>query len=167
MPDRRVGSWLIGALGGVGSTVALGLAALRRGLTDATGLVTELPLFAGLDLDAPSAFVLGGHEIRRGGWSDSVATLAGRIRAFEPDTVEACTPDLEEWSKNLRTGSVVNSGEAIAALADRHDLPAASKQTAADDFRRLQGDLREFRDRHRLDQVVVVNVASTEPAVDE
>src|SRR5262249_17042498 len=37
MANRRVGIWLIGACGGVGTTAALGLAALRRGLTDTTG----------------------------------------------------------------------------------------------------------------------------------
>ena len=54
MSNRRVGLWLIGAFGGVGSTAALGLAALGRGLTDTTSLVTALPLFDGLDLDAPA-----------------------------------------------------------------------------------------------------------------
>src|SRR5262245_14030321 len=33
MSERRVGLWLIGAFGGVATTAALGLAALRRGLT--------------------------------------------------------------------------------------------------------------------------------------
>src|SRR6059058_1470181 len=65
MAQRRVGLWLIGACGGVGSTTALGLAALARGLTPTTGLVTALPRFAGLDLDVPSNFVVGGHDIRQ------------------------------------------------------------------------------------------------------
>jgi myo-inositol-1-phosphate synthase len=165
MPERRVGLWLIGALGGVGSTVALGLAALRRGLTDTTGLVTGLPQFAGLDLDGPGAFVLGGHDIRRGTWDQSVATLARRIGAFDQAVVEACGADLEDWSRNLRPGSVLNSGETIAALADRPDLPPPA--AARTDIARLGSDLNEFRDRNRLDQIVVVNVASTEPAIDE
>ena len=45
MSNRRVGLWLIGACGGVGTTAALGLAALGRGVTDTTSLVTALPLF--------------------------------------------------------------------------------------------------------------------------
>ena len=53
MPERRVGLWLIGALGGVGSTIALGLAAMRRGLTDRTGLVTDLPFFPGSTSTTP------------------------------------------------------------------------------------------------------------------
>src|SRR5207245_10930536 len=73
MPQRRVGLWFIGACGGVASTSALGLAALARGLTPTTGLVTALPEFAGLDLDAPANFVLGGHEVRQ-------ATLLSAVR---------------------------------------------------------------------------------------
>src|SRR5687767_1799602 len=104
MPERRVGLWLIGVLGGVGSTTALGLAALRRGLTDTTGLVTGLPQFASLDLDNPASFVVGGHDIRRGSLAGSVTTLARRIGAFDPAVVDACMPDLEQWGRNTRPG---------------------------------------------------------------
>ena len=48
MSQRRVGLWMIGAFGGVGTTAALGLAALSRRLTDTTSLVTALPVFEGL-----------------------------------------------------------------------------------------------------------------------
>lgn len=164
MPERRVGLWLIGALGGVGSTVALGLAALRRGLTDASGLVTGLPLFGRLDLDGPAAFVLGGHDIRGGGWAQSVPLLARRIGAFEPTVVEACLPTLEAWDTNLRPGSVLNSGETIAGVADRKDLVTERSPRAVVEL--VKRDLEDFRARHQLDQVVVCNVASTEPATE-
>jgi myo-inositol-1-phosphate synthase len=160
MPERRVGLWLVGALGGVGSTVALGLAALRRGLTDTTGLVTGLPLFAALDLDSPAAFVLGGHDIRRGSWAESVRTLARRIGAFDPAVVDKCIPDLEN-SANLRGGIVLGSGETIEALADRPDLPPRPPTPWAA-INVLQKHLIDFREHQSLDQVVVVNVASTE-----
>ena len=65
MSQRRVGLWLIGAVGGVSSTAALGLSALSRKLTDTTSLVTATPLFDGLDLDDFDQFVIGGHDIRR------------------------------------------------------------------------------------------------------
>jgi myo-inositol-1-phosphate synthase len=164
MPERRVGLWLIGALGGVGSTVALGLAALRRGFADTTGLVTALPLFSDVDLDPPAALVLGGHDIRRGSWVESVSTLAQRIGAFDPAAVEACMPDLEAASANVLPGIVADNGDTIAALADRPEVMRGSARAAVDHVR---SDLREFRERHRLDQVVAINVASTEPpAVD-
>ena len=50
MTRRRVGLWLVGAFGGVGTTITLGLSAMARGLADRTGLVTELPPFRELPL---------------------------------------------------------------------------------------------------------------------
>ena len=50
MAKKKVGLWLIGACGGVGTTAALGLAAIRNKLSDTTSLVTELPLFETLKL---------------------------------------------------------------------------------------------------------------------
>ena len=65
MTRRRVGLWLVGAFGGVGTTITLGLAAMARGLSDRTGLVTELPEFRELPLPEPADFVVGGHDIRQ------------------------------------------------------------------------------------------------------
>src|SRR5207248_3304192 len=134
---------------------------LRRGLTDATALVTARPQFHQLDLDLPGQFVLGGHDIRRGDFATSVRALARGSSIFDPTVVEACTPDLEAWSADVRPGTVMNSGDTIAALADRPDLPR--RNTPREIVSVLQADLAQFRTRHRLDQVVVVNVASTEP----
>src|SRR5205823_8164224 len=83
MSNRRVGLWLIGSFGGVASTAALGLAALGRGLADGTSMVTELPLFGGLDLDPPSAFVVGGHEVRKGGFRKTVREFRERANVFD------------------------------------------------------------------------------------
>src|SRR5918911_1381534 len=124
MSNRRVGLWLVGACGGVGSTAALGLAALARGLTDTTSLVTALPLFEDLDLDPPDAFVVGGHEVRRAGFRQSVAELRKRANVFDPDVIEACSPDLQRWEATPRPGTALNAGAAIARLAE---LPEARR----------------------------------------
>src|SRR5437879_2087292 len=116
MSDRRVGLWLIGAFGGVGSTAALGLAALNRGLSDGTSMVTLLPLFQKLDLDKPGQFVLGGHDIRRSSYRQAVTELHERANVFSPGLIDACLPDLERWSANVRPGTVLNSGATIAKL---------------------------------------------------
>lgn len=161
MPNRRVGLWLIGALGGVGATVALGLAAWRRRLCDTTGLVTALPPFAPIDLDPPEAFVVGGHDIRAGSFVQSAAAFAKRSAAFPAALIDACNDDLAAWSENIRPGVLLNDNEAITTLADRADLPLVRSAVAA--IALIQDDVRQFRDHHSLDQVVVVNVASTEP----
>jgi myo-inositol-1-phosphate synthase len=164
MNDRRVGLWLIGAFGGVGTTAALGLAALGRGLIDSTSLVTALPQFEPLGLDAAASFVVGGHEIRRGGFRQTVCDLQQRSNIFEHDLAQACQPDLERWEANVRPGTVLNAGPTIARLADVPEAQAAETPRAA--VERVQADLRQFQQAQRLDQVVVVNVSSTEPPFD-
>ncbi|MGH7227311.1 MAG: inositol-3-phosphate synthase, partial [Gemmataceae bacterium] len=160
MTTQRVGLWLIGACGGVGTTAALGLAALGRGLSDCASLVTALPLFESLGLDEPAQFVVGGHEIRRAGFRQTVSELQKRSNVFDRDISKACDEDLQGWEANLRPGTLLGSGPAIARLSDRADVP--SGETARQAVERLQTDLRRFGDTHKLDQVVVVNVSSTE-----
>jgi myo-inositol-1-phosphate synthase len=161
MNERRVGLWLIGAFGGVGTTAVLGLAALRRGLMDTTGLVTALPLFDGIDLDHPDQFVVGGHDIRRTSYRQAVQDLRDRSGIFDAALAEACLPDLAAWGENVRPGTVLNAGATIARLADLPEAQRADSPRAA--IERIQADLRTFRETHRLDQVVVLNVSSTEP----
>ncbi len=161
MTERRVGLWLIGAFGGVGTTAVLGLAALRRNRTDGTSLVTALPLFDGVDLDHPDQFVVGGHDVRRTSYLQSVTGLHQRSNIFDAGVIEDCRPDLDAWTANVRPGTVLNAGPTIARLADLPEVQRVDTPRAA--VERIQADLRAFRDAHRLDQVVVLNVASTEP----
>lgn len=161
MTQRRVGLWLIGACGGVASTTALGLAALARGLTPTTGMVTGLPAFAAHDFDEPGAFVLGGHDIRKGNFLTAARELHARSNVFDERTLAACGADLEAWSANVRPGVVYRPNTAITALADRTDARRAD--TAREAVDAIQADLKAFKTAHKLDQVVVVNAASTEP----
>jgi myo-inositol-1-phosphate synthase len=126
-----------------------------------TGLVTALPMFAPVDLDPPNRFVLGGHDVRRASFRDGIRDLQRLSNVFEPGLVEACLPDLDGWTENVRPGSVLNSGPTITGLADLPEACRADPPRAI--IERIQTDLRDFRSRHRLDQVIVLNVASTEP----
>src|SRR6516164_3732453 len=164
MNDRRGGLWMIGAFGGVATTAALGLAALSRRLTDETSLVTALPLFDPLDLDEAGQFVVGGHDIRRGSFAQSVRDFQQRANVFDRDLTDACQPELQAWSENVRPGTVFNNGDTITRLAELPDVQKADTARAAID--RIQADLRAFRGKNRLDQLVVLNVASTEPPFD-
>jgi myo-inositol-1-phosphate synthase len=144
---ERVGLWLIGAGGNVATTVAVGLAAVRRGLVPPLGLATEQPPLAEAGLLPLGALVLGGHESSPRRSTDTARRLAGGDRLFDPALVEAAREDLAALDAEVRPG---NGG---LSASDR-DGPA---RVAA-----LQDDLRSFRERHRLARLVVVNVASTE-----
>lgn len=161
MPERRVGLWIIGAYGGVGSTTALGLAAAARELAPTTGMVTALPRFAGVPLDPPAAFVVGGHDIRQTSLTRSIAELHSRSGVFPEQLIAECGPTLDGWSKNVRPGVTYRLSPVVAALADRPDLRRAPTPSAV--IEQVQADLREFQKDNRLEQVVVANAASTEP----
>src|SRR4051812_20667390 len=59
----RTGLWLVGARGSVAATTALGALAVAAGVAPATGLVTELPEFAGQGLPRWEDLVIGGHDV--------------------------------------------------------------------------------------------------------
>ena len=77
-----------GAFGGVGTTITLGLSAMARGLSDRTGLVTELPMFQGLELPEPADFVVGGHDIRETTFRESAEEFQEAID-YDPNAIEA------------------------------------------------------------------------------
>jgi myo-inositol-1-phosphate synthase len=145
----------------VGATATLGLAALARGLTDTTSLVTALPLFDGLGLAEPGQFVVGGHEIRRAGFRQTVRELRQSSNVFDPDLVAACDEQLAEWDENVKPGTVLGSGATIAKLADRPEVHRA--ETAREAIEQVSADLLHFKETRKLEQVVVINVSSTEP----
>lgn len=139
----RTGVWLIGARGSVAVTSIVGALALRAGLADATGCVTELPALRGPALPGFVDLVFGGHDI-------------------------AATP-LVKKADALASAGVVPA-RLVTAVHDQlagiepqiRPLPAlpTQEQTAA----AITADLAAFQQRHQLDRVVVVNVSTTEPA---
>ena len=162
MAKRKVGVWLIGAWGGVATTVVVGLAALRKGLTDTTGLVTSLPPFAGLDLMNWDEVVVGGHEIRETTYLAEARVLIEKSHVFNEKTLTAISSQLAKFDANVRPGTLVNVGAKIESLAG----PAALKtrnETAGQAVSRLAKDVTKFKADHKLDRVIVVNVSSTEP----
>ncbi len=164
MATRRVGLWLVGAFGGVGSTVALGLAALARQVTNSTGLVTERSPFAALDLNAPAEFVVGGHDIRSAALYDEAMQMHTVSRAIDIGILERCQSEFNAIEKNLRMGTLVNVGPTISKFAT--DELQRQKESPRAAIERVQHDLREFISTHNLEHVVVVNVSSTEPPID-
>jgi myo-inositol-1-phosphate synthase len=164
MPRKKLGLWLIGAKGGVATTVTVGLLALRKGLVGSQGLVSELPQFAGLDLAGWSDFTLGGHEIRETTLADAAGQLAANNHALDSDLVARLKGDLDKLDRQIVPGTLWNVGSTIESLADPSVKKLRESPRAA--IERIQADLKSFARRNRLDQVLVVNLASTEPPLD-
>ncbi|MEV4831216.1 inositol-3-phosphate synthase [Micromonospora sp. NPDC049257] len=139
----RTGVWLVGARGSVATTGIVGGLALRAGLTAPTGCVTELPDLRGPALPPFADLVFGGHDVattpltKRAEALAAAGVLPGRLAA-------ALAADLAAVEEDLR--------------------PAPTGGSQADRVAAVTADLTAFRDRRRLDRVVVVNVSATEPA---
>ncbi|MEV0200425.1 inositol-3-phosphate synthase [Nonomuraea sp. NPDC050691] len=138
------GVWLVGGRGSVAVTAVLGALAVRAGLAEPTGCVTELPRLAGAPLPALGELVFGGHDVtsvplvkKAQALADTGVLPAGPVRALEE--------------------------ELAAAEREVRPLPPARDQAEAAAL--MAADLASFQERHRLRRVVVVNVATTEPAL--
>ncbi|MCA9153252.1 MAG: inositol-3-phosphate synthase [Planctomycetales bacterium] len=165
MAGRRIGVWLLGARGGVATTSIVGLAALQRGLTGSQGLVSQLPEFADLDLAGWDEFVVGGHDIRDVTLYDEAMKLHQTSRVIDLHVIENVRDELDRIDQRIRPGVLFNVGPTIQkfatdSLRQVHESPRQS-------IARVQADLRQFAKQEQLDQVIVMNVASTEPPVDE
>jgi myo-inositol-1-phosphate synthase len=146
--NEPTGLWLVGARGSVATTAVTGLLALRAGLIEPIGCVTERAPFTGLGLPSWENLVVGGHDI-------------------------ACTP-LDKRAEQLAESGLIPHRVLTATAAGLRGVDASIRDgyhpathsgplSAAAD--RLAADMAEFRSRHGLARMVVVNVSSTEPPV--
>jgi myo-inositol-1-phosphate synthase len=163
MMQRKIGVWMVGAHGSIASTLVAGALAIRHGLSDSQGLVTTTAPFAHLDLAAIEDMEFSGCDVRKGsliGAVDDVLTSTGTVRESELNRFEE---DLLLIDHSIRPGTVRNCGQAIRALGtNATDLCPSVR----DEIRTVTGYLEEFRSDCNLDEVVVVNLASTEPLLE-
>jgi myo-inositol-1-phosphate synthase len=138
----RVGIWLAGARGSVATTTIVGALALRAGLTEPDGCVTAHPELSGAALPGFGDLVFGGHDIATLALAKKAELLAA-AGVLPASLLPALGDELAEVEREVRAA------------------PAGATQAEAADV--LVGELTAFRDRYRLDRVVVLNVASTEP----
>lgn len=143
----HTGVWFVGACGSVATTAVVGALGVSQGLAPATGLVTELPELAPGGLVGLASLFFGGHEVGSGSVSKKAEALVdgGVLPAAVVGAVRA---DLEAVDGEVRPGYAAGEEDPTAAIE------------------RLAADIAAFRDRHALDRVVVVDVASTQPPVD-
>ncbi|GHJ49561.1 myo-inositol-1-phosphate synthase [Catellatospora sp. TT07R-123] len=139
----RTGLWLVGARGAVAVTAIVGALAVRAGLSEPTGCVTELPPLRDAALPTLADLVIGGHDVVELGLDKKAQALVAA--GVLPASVVAAV-----------------AGELAAVEAEVRCAPhgATQHETAV----RIAADLVEFQRRHGLARVVVVNVASTEAA---
>jgi myo-inositol-1-phosphate synthase len=164
MSEKKIGAWLIGALGSISTTVIIGALSLRKGIVAPTGMITASGPFHKLGLAPVESLEFGGTDVRRVGLRETALHLSretGAVHAAILDEVEGDLADIEE---DIRMGTVRNCGEAVEGLAvSSFSCPATSVR---DEIEGVRLSLRGFKKKRMLDEVVVVNLASTEPLLD-
>ena len=159
--DGRVGIWVVGACGGVSTCMIAGIEAIKAGLISRTGLVTELEEFRSLSLVRPENLVFGGHEIRSVDLVQSAEEFSKANGVLTSEILEASREGLVAATKNLRPGITLNSGKGVDQFR-----PASSeidKLPISEIVAVLKKDLEAFQKKNKLDDLVVVNLASAEP----
>jgi len=154
----------VGAKGGVATTATVGLISLKKGLIANAGLVSELPEFEAAGLTPWKDFVVGGHEIREVGSYDEAWRLHAESRVIDGGVLAKCKGDLEKIEERIRPGTLLNVGSTIEKLAGPE--VRNRRESLRQAIERLQADISAFAKDEQLAHVIVVNVSSTEPAVD-
>ncbi|MBX0296129.1 inositol-3-phosphate synthase [Haloarcula nitratireducens] len=160
----ETGVWLIGARGNVATTAITGARAMARGETDTTGLVTGRAPYSKLALPDIEGFVFGGHDVRERSLLETARGLSEN-GVPKPDVVEEVADDLRAIDDRIETGTAINCGTAVDDLADRESLE--DRLAVGEVVDQIRDDYESFGRGHDLDRLVVVNVASTEPPLED
>lgn len=158
----KTGVFFVGASGYIATAVMAGAFALKKGLCDRSGMVTELPVFSTLGLIDPGELAFGGWDIRQASPLESAENYF-RNSQLPMEMLGRIEADLAGVAPDIYEGITTNCGRAIVELSKtnkkRMPLPAQVEK--------LRDDISQFRKRNSLDTVVVVNLASTEPPLEK
>ncbi|MDD1450351.1 inositol-3-phosphate synthase [Sphingomonas sp. H160509] len=150
---ERVGIAVIGLNGAVATTAAAGIAMIRAGSNDLSGL----PL-ASRDVDGMAAY----RDLHFGGWDlshDDLATAAlkhGVLSESELVNGASSLSDMRPWP-------AVGSTDFCANIDGANKIAAPGHRAAV---QHIQDDLARFKTEQNLDRVVMINLASTERKAD-
>jgi myo-inositol-1-phosphate synthase len=100
--------------------------ALKRRLTQSTGLVSELPQFAGLDFAPWGDFTIGGHEIRETTLHEAAQQLVRGNHALDGELIARLKPDLDKLDKNTRPAHYGTSARRLRTWPTRRFARSAN-----------------------------------------
>lgn len=163
MRRRKMGVWIIGALGSVSATVIAGSLALKKNLIPPVGMITGTEDFKPLCLVDVKDLVFGGCDIRETTLLAAVQDMLDEIPVRGGDMLALIRGEIKKIEPYITKGTVRNCGEAISGLASEG---CRAGRSVREEIEEIRSTLNRFKDGLGLDEVVVVNLASTEPPVE-
>lgn len=159
--ENKYGLMIIGARGHLATTVMAGVAAMKLGVCDTTGMVTALSPMCELGLPKPVDMVIGGWDIRDIDMDAVLRQIVGND-GVDSVSLESIHRMLVDNARHVYPGTTFNSGEAIEALSTEGMI--RENKTASRMIEILKQDIARFRQENGVSDLAVVNLASTEPA---
>ncbi|HYX26802.1 MAG TPA: inositol-3-phosphate synthase [Thermoanaerobaculia bacterium] len=151
----KLGVTIVGLGGAVSTTMIAGVELMLRGLVPRIGMLTEEadgnPLAGRLDFVPLEEIVFAGWDVKPA----NLYQAALEHRVLPPDQLAAVRERLE----CLVPWPAVFSQEFAVNLRGDHVVPVRRHR---EQIELIQARIRELRNRHGLDQVIMVNLASTE-----
>lgn len=157
--QRKVGLWLIGGRGSVSTCVVYGLAGLRAGWLEPTGLATTQGPLAGLDLVGFDEIVPAGHDVCRRGMTESAGELV-QSNILPQDLVTLAAPEAAAYEARLRPGILDDADVGFADLDP--ESARLGGLSPREKIARISADFADFARSEKLERLIVVHLASTE-----
>lgn len=157
MNNRKLGIAIIGLGGAVGTTIVAGIELLKKGKIGTEGLpLAALPENLTEDLADYKNLVFGG-------WDLSGANLASAAEEHDVLTHKQFVA-VEEDLRKIKPWRAVGNKNFLVRVEGENVFADNSHRAVVEKIRQ---DLRDFRTREKCDEVVVINLASTEKLADE
>ena len=156
----KVGIWVIGVYGYVAAASIAGAKVSARRLMAPTGLITELPELRDVKFLPFDQMFFGGHDVTMGSMRKSFANLS-EVAHIDRKLIEEVSDELDAVEEDVRIGTAIGCGKIVSKLADKSvDIDSLP---LVDITKKLMDDIRDFKKKHNLWSVIVVNLSSTEP----
>jgi myo-inositol-1-phosphate synthase len=154
----HVGLWIIGALGDISSTLIAGSLAIKHGMASTTGMVSTLEPLSKLKLVSTDELIFGGLDVKSSSMSEAVDGVNRRSRTLPDGLKERISDKLKRIDEDL----YINNMWQWCVLTP----PPQGSPPLRELIQQHREAIREFKQKHQLDHVVVANLASAEALPD-
>jgi len=157
MSKRKLGIAIIGLGGAVGTTIVAGIELLKKGLIGKEGLpLAELNTDSIKDLADYEKLVFGGWDLH----GENLASAAEEHDVLTHKQFVAVEEDL----RKIKPWRAIGNDNFLSNIEGKNKVSIKSYRETIEKIRK---DLQDFRARENCDEVVVINLASTEKLIDE
>lgn len=158
------GVWLVGARGNVGTLAIVGARAIAHDAISTTGMVTAREPTASLNLLNVGNIIFAGHDVQSGSIEQTAQMAYESGGVPNQEVLDVVRDDLHEIDSRINIGTARRCGAVDELTTNQLDDECDS---IADIVSQIRDDYTTFVDSQELDRLIVVNVASTEPPLED